>query len=350
MKRIIITIAKILTSLIVSLFKCCKRNSIGLIFEIIRTIENKTGNFITFHYRPKYSDEIDVKSFDCNSDFSWAIVMQGPIKKEDNFTYETLKLYRKHYPNAILVLSTWETEDIDIINAIKKLGVDVVLNKIPEFRGQYNINLQIFSSGNGMKRAKELGAKYAMKTRADNRFYACNVDTFLLNLMSQYPVVSGLDQKERIIGISFDTLVYRMYGITDFLLFGHIDDMIKYWSPPLDSRSIQPRSFFNSDLTMRKLAEYRVCEVYLSTEYLKKIGRNLDWTLKDSWKVFAENFIIVDSEVFDFMSAKVNRREWHGLFYHGKSYRSQEMKFRDWFILYSSIDKITVPEELLDEI
>ena len=59
------------------------------------------------------------------------IVMQGSLKLEENFTYETLKIYQKNFPNCPKILSTWKTEDAEEIQKIKDLGVNILLNDPP---------------------------------------------------------------------------------------------------------------------------------------------------------------------------------------------------------------------------
>ena len=57
--------------------------------------------------------------------------MQGPIRKEDNFTYNTVKYYRDIYPNAKVIVSTWIDEDANDIEKIQELGATIVLNEKP---------------------------------------------------------------------------------------------------------------------------------------------------------------------------------------------------------------------------
>ena len=88
-----------------------------------------------------------------------AIVMQGPIITKGQFTLETLKLYRRRYPSIIIILSTWDSYPKELTDLFLKENIQVVKNEIPENRGVSNINLQIKSTREVLKEAKNFGAE-----------------------------------------------------------------------------------------------------------------------------------------------------------------------------------------------
>ena len=155
-----------------------------------------------------------------------ALVLQGPLVLDNNFTLETIRLYKKHFTQSMIIVSTWEGENADYLTKIKAEGVELILNAKPAIAGIGNLNLQIVSSYNGIMRAKERGAAYVYKTRCDQRMYGVNINEFLHNLITQFPLKKPGLQKQRIIASSFSTLKYVPYLITDMFLFGHIDDML----------------------------------------------------------------------------------------------------------------------------
>ena len=57
---------------------------------------------ITFHLRPRFSNDLHIKSSGMESRKS-GILMQGPIDHKDNFTIETIKVYKKKKTISILV-------------------------------------------------------------------------------------------------------------------------------------------------------------------------------------------------------------------------------------------------------
>ena len=108
---------------------------------------------------------------------SYAIVMQGQIAKDDSFTESTLYHYRKMYPDATIILSTWDDEPADIISRLESKGIICLCNEYPEKEnyGRGNLNLQLINTKNGVVlAAKRSEIKYILKTRTDQRIYMNN--------------------------------------------------------------------------------------------------------------------------------------------------------------------------------
>ena len=315
--------------------------------KIIEFFEKDNKSFFTYHLRPMESESIDAVCRPKAVSKKLGIVLQGPLLRENDFTIETIKIYQKLFCGASLVVSTWEGEDNDVISKLRASGVEVLLNPQPEYRGQSNINLQIVSSGNGVRKAQELGVEYVMKTRTDQRIYAPNAAEFLFNITELFPVGGGYDkQKKRIVGISHNTFKYRMYGLSDMLTFGHVDDMLLYWDAALDNRVFSDKEIEEAVSSLKNFALWRVCEVYLATEFLMKVGRKLEWTLTDSWQAFADHFYVVDKEQLDLFWPKYNRLEYRWRNYTDKI-QSEEMTSRDWVNIYAGLNQMEVPEHLL---
>ncbi|MBU1261328.1 MAG: WavE lipopolysaccharide synthesis family protein [Planctomycetes bacterium] len=277
-----------------------------------------------------------------------AIVIQGPIISKNDFTLETVKIYKKHFSIAFIILSTWSDEDVAVIGRFKELDVSVILNEKPAYANASNINFQIVSTRSGIKKAQELGAEYVLKTRTDQRMYAPNIADYLYNITETFPVKSGYGrQRKRIVGVSLNTFKYRMYGLSDMLIYGHIDDILLYWDVALDERRFSNEDIRKASVSLRGFALWRVCEVYLATEFLQKVGRKLEWSLADSWGVFRDHFCVVDKEQLDLFWPKYNRREYRWLGY-AEIANSQEMTFREWLNIYSNLGNKQIPEEMLE--
>jgi len=94
--------------------------------------------------------------------------MQGGIWPD---TINTAEYYLKHYLVDRVIISTWEDEQAETDHP----GIEIIKNKYPSNPGQGNINLQIVSSLEGIKRCFSLeGIKrckrpLALKTRTDQR-------------------------------------------------------------------------------------------------------------------------------------------------------------------------------------
>lgn len=299
--------------------------------NIIKQLENKESVFITEHKRPKDSGAFNIKPQSSNSKSLTAIVLQGPILTTDDFTYQTLLFYAKNFKDSILIVSTWSDEDSALINKLKTTGAIVIQSDKPSIAGNANINYQIVTSINGILKAKEMGAAYVMKTRTDQRIYGLNVTGYFLNLIELYPLKNITVQKSRLIVPNINTFLYRMYGVTDMLMFGDIDDMILYWDADIDERII-PES--NYVYTVKEFANLRVSEIYLCTEFLKKTDKIIQWNLKDSWTVFAENFCVIDYQSIDLYWPKYSpHTEFRDRYYFANN-THQLITFNDWLSLY----------------
>ena len=91
----------------------------------------KNKKYITYDEKPVYAEDYQAYEDSLKQLPTLTIVMQGSLKLEENFTYETLKIYQKNFPNCPKILSTWKTEDAEEIQKIKDLGVNILLNVPP---------------------------------------------------------------------------------------------------------------------------------------------------------------------------------------------------------------------------
>lgn len=306
---------------------------------------NQKEYFITSHLRPKKASRINIWQDELKNELKCAVIIQGPIYKKDNFTLETVRLYKKTFSLADIIVSTWDTEDKSYIEKIKAEKVKIILNEEPKIPGPSHINYQIKSSSAGVALAKELGAEYVLKTRTDQRIYGINVLEYFCNLLKNFPLKGGYKQKERIIGISMNTFKYRLYDLSDMVIFGKLEDMELFWSAMPDIRSYAPKQ----DITQGEFSRMRICEMYLTTEFLKNIGRELKWTLKDSWQAMADHFIVVDQTSIDLYWHKYNKHKEFRYLKYGAILNNREMSFLEWFNLYKGLEnKKFIPEDALN--
>ena len=151
----------------------------------------------------------------------------------------------------------------------------MISNNLPSYSGYKNINLQSVSSKNAILLAKKLGCKYVLKTRSDIRIYSSDFKDYLIDLIKFYKINRSINlrQKERIITTSF-TLRYRLYGISDMILFGNINDLYNYFNIITTPKS--RKKFLNFILNLKfkdqtYFIQNEFCpEVYFFKEFLKK--------------------------------------------------------------------------------
>ena len=261
------------------------------------------------------------------SEVPLAVVMQGPLKKEDAFTEETLRLYRATFPGAQLILSTWENEDSAALRRIEELGVTVIKNSLPKNPGPYHVNYQIKSTVAGLEEAKRLGVSFAMKTRTDNRYCASNAGDYLYGLWKSFPVQDGVSRKGRLLILDLVTRLYVPHHAADIMMFGHIDDMHSYWSLP-PSNAQKP---LNGMRVLGDLREDYVPEVYLCENYLKLCNQPCDRTLENWWRVLADFYLVVDRSTLGFFWPKHSYGTEHSQTTNDEVRNLALCSMRDWF-------------------
>jgi len=315
--------------------------------EVLESERRKS--FITYHRRPQRAANVSIPVDRIKSTERLAVVVQGPVVRDHDFTLETLLLYSRTFPGATIIFSTWNDISPSVCSQIEGMGINVLKNDRPDYSGFLNINMQIVSSMNGVNRARDMGAEYVLKTRSDQRIYAANVGDFLHGVTEAFPLrLEGYIQKKRIVGVSLDSFKHRMYGLSDMLVYGHVDDMVLFWNTPLDSRRITAEQDREAGSSLRRFAHHRVSEVYLTTNYLQAIGRKLEWNLRDSWACFADHFCVIDKEQLDLLWPKYDRLEHMWLKYGEGDVALQEMNFREWLLIYSRLAEMDVPEHFLE--
>lgn len=314
------------------------------IFKYIYSkFEEKIGFFITFNTRPLHSANYNHKTEHVLVEKNkFALVLQGPVILDHDFTLETIKIYKKIFPNSIIILSTWDDINKKCLESILNEEIVVLLNKKPINSGVSNINFQIVSSLAGIKYAKEAGVEYVLKTRTDQRMYAPNVQNLLIGLVDSFPVFNNSVQVKRIVGVSLNTFKFRPYSLSDMNLFGYIDDMLLFWDVVLDDRKKA-----DTNVNIGQWSKLRLCEVYLVSNFLEKIGHKLSWTLGDYWEVLANNFCVIDQSSLDLYWYKYARfRECRHKNYE-KIKTDIELTFADWVAL-SKQKNIIAPENIIN--
>ncbi|WP_256011178.1 WavE lipopolysaccharide synthesis family protein [Desertivirga xinjiangensis] len=271
---------------------------------IIVLLERFGPYYLSVNTRIKVFNSDALDKYMCYSEIldDFSILVQGPIVVKDNFTLETLKLYKYIYPQINIVLSTWREQPSEVVEQIKKLGVIVIENEKPEFPGLSNVNFQLTSTSNGIDYlVKNTNTKYLLKTRTDQR---CNKSIDFLSYMrflqQRFPVNSNLN--ERLIICSVNSFKRRLYGVTDMFMFGHIQDMKNYWCIPLDEKR-KVEGVLPSELYMKS----EVAEGYLINRFFDYLNYRPLWTEEDSNQFLSSYFNIIDKEQIDLYWFKYDR-------------------------------------------
>lgn len=286
----------------------------------LNLLEKILGKYITIHTRPIYGRDFYSSSDQNIHTPLCGIVIQGPLNKKNDFTLETIKIYKKIFPGHKIILSTWDTEDKNYLKKFANLNIELLLNPTPKNGGFKNINFQLISTLNGIKLAKKLNAEYVIKTRTDQRIHRTDLLPFLHNLLKLFPPKNNFDQNQRIIINGYGSRTSRLYHATDMFMFGHIDDIYKYWDHEPMEKIDDPENFCP--------------EKFLLSQFMKNIGRDLKWTKEDTIEIFKDHLIFVDPIMLDWYWHKYGRYTEHkNISYKTTGHEKKYMSFVDWLNL-----------------
>ena len=147
------------------------------------------------------------------------IVVQGPLY--DKCMPYLLEDY-KDYPYKIL--STWNTEDPEKLEKLRKIGFRIVLSDYPSPRTA--INHQALTTKRGTEFAKSLGYTHVLRFRSDVH---CNDISKLISIYESY-------NKDKLVFLTWlespdhnPPHIYHAY-LMDHIVYGPTDKIFKYYS------------------------------------------------------------------------------------------------------------------------
>ena len=285
-----------------------------------------------------------------------AIVIQGPIEYTNNFTAETLKLYRSIYPNAPIILSTWTDGATNSFRRVCKENSVVLLeSEPPKFPKPGNMNLQLKSSLEGVRYVKEnTSAKFVLKTRTDQRINYLNFLVHFKNLLKTFPP-KGDKLRERIIFLGSALTKNFPFHPHDFLSFGHVEDIFKLYDIPAESGYEKVNYFMSHRKTIDRVAAWingnpcrfdyntvteqssrlrkfnkvmsrvRLPEIHLTRTFYEKYIAPVDDTkiYETSWKFAVDYLIFVDFDTLQLDWPKYEDKRYKPEFlsdFHGNAF------------------------------
>lgn len=162
-----------------------------------------------------------------------AIIIQGPVRYEYNYTYETIMQYRRLFPGVKIVLSTWEDEKTkdEFGRFIDIDEVDIVMGVKPKKSGLCNVNMQIWSTANGIDFIKNNNPEinYVLKTRSDARIYSQDILKVLKRIVLGHTMTGNNSSSIVCSRSSIDTKYYYC----DYYNYGYLSDMELFWQKKL---------------------------------------------------------------------------------------------------------------------
>jgi hypothetical protein len=340
-------------------------------YQALRNISDSNKDYFTVSYFYQNSVWKYLPRYEFND---VAIVMQGAVVYENDFTLESLYRYRRTYPNVMIIVSTWNgTVEESFRWKAESIGVIIVEKEKPSDGGTTNIKLQLKSSYNGICEAeKNPEIRYVLKTRTDQRLFLPDFLSCLKNMEKTYKVASP-KLKERVIFMGgYQTSCTCPFEMCDFMSFGAIEDIKGLYSSDgvsdkliLNGMSV-PDYYESRALTLyersheddfygmmslskderielsHKLMKYLDAETYIVLSFYERciLGRPLnendDWHLH-YWHFLKDCAIIINSEYLHLYWFKYENRYWteNSLISMGS------LTFSVWLdILYSDIPEI----------
>jgi hypothetical protein len=290
-------------------------------------------NYLTFHLRPKKSDDYRLVSTDIIKN-KFAIIIQGQIGGIYDFLKETLKIYNKIFPDSLIIISTWDDENIEKISKLKNKNTHIIFNKSLNYKSPGNTDNQIISTYSALSYSKSVGIEYCIKQRADFRVNKNNIKTYLMSLLKNFPLKEKNESiKNRIIITSLGTFKYRLFSASDFFLFGHTDDLIKYFDKETYLNGI--RKYNSAHLPCFHNDTPVISEIFLCARYLMNIDKKIQWNLDNWWSSLEKFFCVIDASSLDLFWLKY---DWEYEYRFTKNYSnrsSRAIEFSDWLTLYS---------------
>ena len=119
-----------------------------------RFFSSLLGNYILLRIFKRTPNFLAVNKSEINRFSEVGIILQGPPVYKDDFTFNTVNLYKQKYPYAQIIVSLWDDVDDDYVKKVEALNVKVLISKKPT-PGINNINLQIKSTEVAIKFLKQ---------------------------------------------------------------------------------------------------------------------------------------------------------------------------------------------------
>ncbi len=202
----------------------------------INNIVNKNGNSLKYFVpiNLRRFDRMDISKEEIFDIKNTAIVLQGPIRYENDFTVDTMIWYRKHYPNVTIIISTWKGECRDgFIEKCEKYNISIIESEKPVNEGVMHVNYQLLSSLRGIESVMDnCEIKYVLKCRTDQRIMKPDFLIYFRDLVKHYPLTKKCKCLEERIVVGGCSRI--PFDIRDFYMFGNKGDIYKLFNIPYD--------------------------------------------------------------------------------------------------------------------
>jgi hypothetical protein len=198
--------------------------------------QGEVTNFYNLQYHVEKYPSFDIESLKytpirIGNKVKTAIILQGPIWYEDNFTLNTCKLYRMLYPSVDIYISIWDDDKLFTQKKWEDLRVTIIKTPKPQVLEQLgNIQLQTALVWSALTMAKQNQVQNIFKSRADQRM----LDPHFLYGFHYYSCLLEKNIQRITFGLH-DSIFHIPYKVNDQFMFGNIDDLMAYWQPDISA-------------------------------------------------------------------------------------------------------------------
>ena len=212
------------------------------------------------------------------------ILLQGIV---NDWTKKIIDEYEQNFPDAHILLSTWNTENT------KDICCDVI--KLEPPNDPSHINHQILGVREGLKK---INSEIIMKCRTDQFIHNKNIFNIFKNGCS----------KNKIMIQNFGTFSNVEYWASDFCQIGYRETLLEFWNsiPYFDGNWDENRTSFENPIT----------EIFLTANYIIKGKKDLR-----PWDEIIREYYYVKDYTHDFqiewktMTPEWNIKRFFDLFY-----------------------------------
>ena len=300
------------------------------------------ADYLTLSARPKNPSEYGFQPITLTTQAPpTAILMQGPLLDDDDFTLGSIRLYRNIFPQANIVLSTWSDEAPNLLEKMKLAGATIVLCQRPSKSGVLNFNFQRLSTIEGLAEVKRLGARFVLKTRTDQRVNSRYALSLLISLVKKFqPAAFTNICKHRVFFLNVSSLANVPFHLSDMLHFGHVDDLLRVWDVPQQDAILDRKNyekFFEKSAIVADLVSKNptIPEVYIGRNYARVLygPRCLENPYDSYIRLLKEAVGIVDRSQIDLYWPKYSAYQENADYLIPKN--REELSFSKWLTLES---------------
>lgn len=285
------------------------------------------------------------------------VLIQGPYFEYNQYnSNENIKILKKSFPDAEILISTWKNENKFILDANDKIIYNddpgtIVDNHLGSLTNGSNILRQITSVKNGLNK---INTKYTLKIRSDayfksNKILKLDLNKFIFN--ERYKIF-----EERIVTSTIGSLNQKntkiLYNFSDWFNFGLTSDLKKIWNyAKVENEDInyftkfknKKKNIYGKNWDLKFTAEQFIFFKSISQFIEDKIEHAHDYSKKklvSAEKYLINNLYLIDPDKVDFVFPKYDSRINKFLNKNNTNLRNNELIFlsyseNDWLNIYN---------------